>query len=94
MRSLADTDSSSVSSKLILIIENADTNIDVELEMNVAIFDILGSKSVHNLTTRILAKLSIQLRATENIELIIPTPIRHDKDSLKIRSISHSQSRL
>ena len=81
-----------MSNELIPITEDIGTNDSVELEVDVAVFDILGSKSVHDLVTRVLAKLSIKPQVTQNI--ILPKPIRHDKRSLQIRPISHSQNRL
>lgn len=77
---------------MVPITEDVDTNDSLELEIDVAIFDILGSRSVNDLVTRVLAKLSIKPQVTQDIT--VPKPVRHDDRSLQIRPVSHSQSRL
>lgn len=56
------------------------------------IFDILGFRSIRELIVRVQTKLEDQSRSTGVPP--IPQPIQHSRDSLSVRPISRSQSRL
>lgn len=61
--------------------------------MDVPVFSILGSRSIDALVSQVLPKVCGKSKTTGWVENI-PQPTRHNKESLNVRPISHSQRRL
>lgn len=56
------------------------------------VFDILGCRSINELVARVLQRLKDN--SVSDSATTIPRPVHHRKESLDIRPLSHSQSRL
>ena len=62
-----------------------------QLGVDVPVFDILGSKSINDLLSRMIEKLSDQ-NSNDNMAVRMPHPKRHE--DISVRPLSHSQRRL
>jgi len=58
----------------------------------VPVFDILGSRSINELVSRVLKKVRNHSKLGDEID--IPQPVHYQSKSMQIRPLSHSQSRL